>query len=120
MGRTHLATTLLVGSRLLLLRARLVGVESGLLDGRCGVVGAGFAVLVGLGLQGVFVLGVFAGELDRGLGERPGGGGDRGAGVDAGGEEGAAEGGEEHFGGFGEALEVGVFWVVGLAMDCVD
>lgn len=82
---------------MLLLRTRLVGVERRLLDGRRGVVGAGLAVLVGLGLEGVFVLGVFAGEADWSLGEGPAGDDERGAG--AGGEEGAAEGGEEHRGG---------------------
>lgn len=96
---THLTATLLLSSRLLLLRTRLVGVESGLLDGRRGVVGAGLAVLVGLRLEGVFVLGVFAGEVDGSLGEGSGGGDERGA-RGAGGEEGAAEGGEEHCGGF--------------------
>lgn len=60
--QTHITTTLLVSSRLLGLRACLVGIERCLLDGGRGVVGAGFAVLVGLGLERVFVLSVFAGE----------------------------------------------------------
>jgi hypothetical protein len=86
--RTYLTATLLLSSRLLLLRTRLVGVERRLLDGRRGVVGAGLAVLVGLGLEGVFVLGVFAGKLHWSLGKGPAGDDKRGAG--AGGEEGAA------------------------------
>jgi hypothetical protein len=80
-----------------LLRTRLAGVERCSLDGCGSVVGAGLAVLVGLGLEGVFVLGVFAGELDRSLGERPASDDERGA-SGAGGEDGAAEGGEEHCG----------------------
>lgn len=80
-----------------LLRTRLAGVERCSLDSRRGVVGAGLAVLVGLGLERVFVLGVFAGELERSLGEGPAGNDKRGA-SGAGGEEGAAEGGEEHCG----------------------
>lgn len=83
-----------------LLRTRLAGVERCSLDGCGSVVGAGLAVLVGLGLEGVFVLGVFAGELDWSLGEGPVGDNERGAGG-AGGQEGAAEGGEEHGGGNG-------------------
>lgn len=107
----HLTATLLLSSRLLLLRTRLVGVESGLLDGCRGVVRAGLAVLVGLGLEGVFVLGVFAGEADWSLGERSGGGDERGA-RGAGGEEGAAEGGEEHrCGPLGLRLGIDWCWV---------
>ena len=91
---------------MLLLGTRLVGIERRALDGRRGVVGAGLAVLVGLGLEGVFVLGVFAGELDWGLGQGPAGDDERGAGG-AGGEEGAAEGGEKHCCGTGVGVLVG-------------
>jgi hypothetical protein len=93
----------------LLLGTRLVGIERCALDGCGSVVGAGLAVLVGLGLEGVFVLGVFAGELDRGLGEGPAGDDERGAGV--GGEDGAAEGGEKHCGGTEVEGRVGVLGI---------
>lgn len=98
---------------MLLLRTRLAGVESCLLYSCRGVVGAGLAVLVGLGLEGVLILGVFAGEADRGLGEGSGGDDERAA-RGAGGEEGAAEGGEEHCGGFGGGGLLGVVYMIEL------
>jgi len=81
---------------MLLLGTRLAGVEGSFLDGGGGVVGAGLAVLIGLGLERVFVLSVFAGESGGSLGEGPAGDDERRAG--ACGEDGAAEGGEEHVG----------------------
>lgn len=61
---------------MLLLRARLVRVEGRVLDGGGRVVGAALAVLVWLGLQAVFVLGVFAGQEDASVREGPDGAGE--------------------------------------------
>ena len=76
----------------------MAGVKCCFLDGGGGVVGAGLAVLIGLRLEGVFVLSVFAGESGGSVGEGPAGDDERRAG--AGGEDGAAEGREEHIGGW--------------------
>lgn len=71
----YISSALVLGTRVLLLRPGLLGVESRVLHCGRGVVAAGLAVLVRLGLQRVLVLGIFAGEEAGRLRERASGDG---------------------------------------------
>lgn len=69
---TYIATTLPPSNVLLFLGACRGRVEGCFLGRGCGVVAAGFGVFGWFGLEGVFVLGVFAGLVEGGEGEGAG------------------------------------------------